>query len=172
MVVVDSVPEARRGVQTVAPVKCPTQSRKVVPKGKAVPHPTARPCAHKFTRIVTLTPEVTDVVAPLPPIAGPSRASRAPLFEEAAGSGDEQVGGGAPASSGKCSLGLSLRSTDRGHHSFWYARPVEAQGRRGPSRCSSPPLPAFPSPSALSAPSPSQTPSSRSGTRGSDVWFA
>src|SRR5882724_3733884 len=169
MVVVDPVPVARRGVRTMAPVKRPTQSRKVAPKGKAVPHPTTRLCARKFTRIATPMPEVTDIAAPLPPIASPSRASRAPLFEEAAGSGDEQVRRGAPASSGKCSLGLSLRFTDHGHHSFWYAHPVEVQGRRGPSRCSSPPLPAFPSPSALSAPSPSQTPLSRSGTRGSDA---
>jgi len=100
-----------------------------MPKGKAVPHPTTRPHARKFTRIATPTPEVTDVVAPLPPIAGPSRASRAPLFEEAARSGDEQVGRVAPASSGKCPLGPLLRFTDCGHHSFWYACPVEAQGR-------------------------------------------
>src|SRR5882724_12879992 len=158
MVVVDSVPAARCGVRTMAPVKCPTQSRKVAPKGKVVPHPTVRLRVRKFTQIATLTPEVTDVAAPLPPITGPSQASHAPLFEEAVGSGDEQVGRGAPASSGKCSLGLSLRFTDCGHHSFWYSCPVEAQGQRGPSRCSSPPLPAFPSSSALSAPSPSQTP--------------
>src|SRR5882724_365019 len=105
MVVVDPVPVARRGVRTVAPVKRPTQSRKVAPKGKAVPRPTTRPRARKFTRIATPTPEVTDVAAPLPPIAGPSRASHAPLFEEAAGLGDEQVGRGAPTSSGKCPLG-------------------------------------------------------------------
>src|SRR5882724_10922876 len=91
MVVVDPVPVARHGVRTVAPVKRPTQSRKVAPKGKAVPRPTTRPRVHKFTRIATPMPEVTDVVAPLPPIASPSRASRAPPFEEAAGSGDEQV---------------------------------------------------------------------------------
>src|SRR5882724_2812293 len=109
MVVVDLVPTAHHGVRTVAPVKPPTQSRKVVPKGKAVSHPMMQPCEHKVTQIATLTPEVTDLATPLPPVAGPSQGSHAPLFEEADGSGDEKVGKGAPASSGKCSLGLLLQ---------------------------------------------------------------
>src|SRR5882724_4554066 len=95
MAVIDSVPAACRGVRTVAPVKPPTQSRKVASKGKAVSHPTTRPHAHKVTRIVTPMPEVTDVAAPLPPVTGPSRASCAPIFEVADGSGDKQVEKGA-----------------------------------------------------------------------------
>src|SRR5882724_5119928 len=130
MAVVDSVPAAHRGVRTMAPVKPPTQSRKVTPKGKAVSHPMMRPCARKVTQIMTPMPEVTDVAAPLPPIAGPSWVSCAPLFEVADGSGDEQVGKGAPTSSGKCSLGLLWRFTDHGHPSFWYAHPVEVQGQQ------------------------------------------
>ena len=97
-----------------------------MPKGKAVPHPTMQLHACKVTWIMTLMPEVAEVEAPHPPIAGPSRASHGPLFKEAVDSGDEQVRTGA---SGKCFLGLPLRFTDRGHHSFWYACPVEAQGR-------------------------------------------
>jgi len=103
--VVDLVPTACHGVQTVAPVKPPTQSRKVMPKGKAVPHPTMQLHACKVTWIMTLMPEVAEVEAPHPPIAGPSRASCGPLFEEAVRSGDEQVRMGA---SGKCFLGLPL----------------------------------------------------------------
>src|SRR5882724_6787053 len=121
MVVVDSVPAAHRGVRTVAPFKPPTQSRKVAPKGKVVSCPMTQPHACKVTRIATPMPEVTDVAAPLPPIAGPSCVSHAPIFEVADGSGNKQVGKGAPASSGKCSLGLLMRFTDHGHPSFWYA---------------------------------------------------
>ena len=125
--VVDVVPATHHQVHsTVAPVEPPTQSRKVVSKGKAVSRPTMRPRAHKVTRIATPTPEVTNVATPLPPIAGPSWASHAPLFEAADRSGDEQVGKDAPTSSGKCSLGLPWRFADHGHPSFWYARLVEA----------------------------------------------
>jgi len=127
MAVVDSVPAAHHGVRTVAPVKLPTQSRKVVSKGKAVSHPTTRLRARKVTQIATPMLEVADVAAPpLPPVAGPSRASRAPLFEVADGSGNEQVEKGAPASSGKRSLGLPWWFTDCGHPSFLYAHLVEA----------------------------------------------
>ena len=86
--VVDSVPTAHRGVQTVAPVKPPTQSRKVASKGKAVPCPTMQPHVCKVTQIVAPMPEVADVAAPHPPVAGPSRASCGPLFEDAVRSGD------------------------------------------------------------------------------------
>ena len=158
--VVDSMPSACRVFWTMAPVKPPTQPRKVAPKGKAVPHPTMRPCVHKVTQIVTLMPEVAKAEAPPPPIAVPSQASHSPLFEEAFGLGDEQVGKGAPTSSGKCSLGLSVRFTDCGCHSFWHACPVEAQGRQDHSQFSSPPLSTFPSLSALPTPSSRQMPSS------------
>src|SRR5882724_3421083 len=126
MAVVDSVPAAHHGVRTVAPVKPPTQSRKVASKGKAVSRPMTRLHVRKVTRIATPMLEVTDVATPLPPVAGPSRASRAPLFEVADGSGDKQVEKGAPTSSGKHSLGLPWWFTDHGHPSFWYAHLVEA----------------------------------------------
>jgi len=46
-------------------------------------------------------PEVAGVEALPPPIAGPSLAFHAPLFEEPVRSGDDHVGKEAPVSSGK-----------------------------------------------------------------------
>jgi len=70
-------------------------------KGKAVPHPTTQPHAHKVTRIMTPMPEVDEVVIPPPPITRPSQACCSPLFAEPNGSGDEHVWKGAPMSSGE-----------------------------------------------------------------------
>jgi len=86
---------------TVAPVKPLTQSKKVVSKGKVVPHPTTQPHAHKVTRIASPMPEVADVEVPYLPITGPSQAGCAPLFEELVRSGDDHVGMEAPVPSGK-----------------------------------------------------------------------
>src|SRR5882724_3927565 len=93
--VVDAVLAAHHWVHlTVAPVKPPTQSRKVASKGKAVPCLTMRLCVFKVTQIVTPMPEVAKVGVPPPPIAGPSQMSHASLFEEAFGSGDKDVSKG------------------------------------------------------------------------------
>ena len=81
--VVDLVPAARHHFcLTVAPVKPPTQSKKVASKGKAIHRPTTQPHVHKVTRITSPTPEVARVEVPSPPIAGPSWAIHVPLFEE------------------------------------------------------------------------------------------
>src|SRR5882724_527826 len=112
----------------MAPVKPPTHPMKAASKGKVVPRPTMWLCAHKVTWIATPMPEVAAVEAPPPPIAGPSRVRRAPLFEEAVGSRDEQVGKVAPVSSGRCYLGPQLQFTDCACHSLWHTHPVEAQG--------------------------------------------
>src|SRR5882724_6820332 len=83
MKVVDPVPAGCHHVHlTMAPAKPPTQSKRVMSKGKAVRHPTTQPCARKVTWIPSPMPEVVEVGVPPPPIAGPSQASRAPLFEE------------------------------------------------------------------------------------------
>jgi len=88
--VVDSVPAAHHHVHlTVAPVKPPTQLKKVTSKGKAIPHPTTQPHACKVTWIASPMSEVTGVKVPSPPITGPSWASHAPLFEEPVGLGEE-----------------------------------------------------------------------------------
>src|SRR5882724_7543041 len=110
--VVESVPMAHRGVLTMAPVKPPTHPRKAALKGKVIPCPTTWLHAHKVTQIATPTPEVTAIEAPPPPVSGLNRVRCAPLFEEAVGSGDEQVGKVAPTSSGKCHLGPQLQFTD------------------------------------------------------------
>src|SRR5882724_8868465 len=137
----------------MAPVKPLTHPRGAASKGKAVPCPTTRPHVRKVTQIATPMPEVATVEAPPPPIVGPSWARCAPLFEEAEVSGDDRVEKGAPASSGKCFMGLPVRFTDCGCYSIWHSRPVEAQGRRDPCRGSSPSLSPFTSPSTLPTPS-------------------
>src|SRR5882724_4679447 len=102
MVIVDSVPAARRRVRlNVAPVKPLTQPKRAASKGKATSRSTTRPRARKVTRVASPTPEVAKVEVPPPPIAGPSRAARPPLFVDSVGSGDDHIERGAPASSGE-----------------------------------------------------------------------
>ena len=102
MMVLDLVPAAHHHIRlTVAPVKPPTQTKRVTSKGKAVPCPTTRLHVCKVTWIMRPMPEVAKVEALSPPIAGPSQAGHAPLFEEPVGLGDDNVGKEAPASSGK-----------------------------------------------------------------------
>jgi len=96
---VDSEPVVlRRGRQQVAPVRPPTQSKWVTTKGKAASRPVTRPCAHKATRIASPTPEV---MAPTTPVAGCSQSEKVALFVDPIVSGDEGIGGSAPATSGE-----------------------------------------------------------------------
>jgi len=75
MVVVDSVPAARRQVRlNLAPIKPPTQLKRAASKGKAVSHPMMQPRARKVTRLTSPTPEVAEVEVLPSPIAGPSQA--------------------------------------------------------------------------------------------------
>ena len=100
--VVDPVPAAHCHIRlTVAPVKPPTQLKKIASKMKAVPHPTTRLCVRKVTQITSPMPKVAGVEAPSPPIAGLSWESCDPLFEEPVGLGHDHVRMGAPTSSGK-----------------------------------------------------------------------
>jgi len=65
---VDSGPVAPCWIQqTVAPVRPPTQSKRVATKGKAASHPVMQPWARKVTQIASPTPEI---VAPTTPVAG------------------------------------------------------------------------------------------------------
>ena len=91
---------------TVAPVKPPTQVKKVMSKGKDIPCPTTQPHVHKVMWITSPMPEVAKVVASFPPTAGPSQAIRIPLFEEPVGLGDDNVGKEGPMPYGKKSLDL------------------------------------------------------------------
>jgi len=49
--------------------------------------------AHKVTRIASPAPDVVGVMAPTPPVAGPSQKDHLALFEDSIMSGDEGVGG-------------------------------------------------------------------------------
>ena len=101
-VVVDSLPAAHHWVRlNVAPVKPPTQPKRAASKGKATSRPTTRPRPRKVTRVASPTPEVADVEVLPPPIAGPSRVGRSPLFVDSVGSGDDHIEKGAPTSSGE-----------------------------------------------------------------------
>src|SRR5882724_3907396 len=80
--VVDSRPVApRRARQTVAPVDPPIQPQRVANKGKAVSRPTTRPRPRKVTRVASPTPDIVEVLVPMPSVAGPSRVGPPVLFE-------------------------------------------------------------------------------------------
>jgi len=85
----------------VAPIKPPTQSKRVAAKGKAASHPTTRPWACKVMQIMSPTPEVAEVAAPITPVIGPSWANHPSLFEEPVMSWDEGIRKDAPMTSGK-----------------------------------------------------------------------
>jgi len=83
----------------VAPVKPPTQLKRVAAQGKATSHPLTPPNAHKVTWITSPMPEVAVMVSP--PVSGPSCAKHPLLFEEPVMSGEEVIVMEAPATSGE-----------------------------------------------------------------------
>jgi len=87
--------------QTVVLIKPPTQSKMVSARGKATSGPMTQPQAHNVTWIVSPTPEISEVKAPLPPITGPSQANQPSLFEDPVVLGDEGIRREAPVTSGE-----------------------------------------------------------------------
>ena len=88
--VVDSVPVALCWAhQTVAHVKPLNQSKWVTARGKVVSHPATQPCTCKVTWVISPTPEVIKVAAPVPSVTGPSRGDHPALFEDPTMLGDE-----------------------------------------------------------------------------------
>ena len=77
--------------QTVAPVNHPTQSKQVATKGKAASRPMTCPQACKVTRVTSPMPEVIEVLALTPPVAGLSQMGPPALFEGPIVLGEEGV---------------------------------------------------------------------------------
>src|SRR5882724_4928425 len=92
MVVVDSLPAARHRFHlNIAPVKPPTQPKRAASKGKVTSRPMTRLRPHKVPWVASPTPEVADIKVLPPPIAGPSRVGRSPLFVDSVRSGDDHI---------------------------------------------------------------------------------